>query len=132
VTRALKNHDGTIHFEGNVMRSNIIYVNFRAQHLAQDIHSGAMVQLLGWPADKWAEVTSADSAAQTVSIVHYSDDGLKHTIYVVPCAMVTVVIEKRDIPLEHFQTGTIDLVQGKLGRVCMRWSDSGPAPRSFA
>lgn len=113
------------------MRSNIIYVNFRAQHQAQDIHSGAMVQLLGWPTDKWAEVMSADTTAQMVSIVHYSDDGFKHSVYEIPCAMITVVIEKRDIPIEHFQTGSIDLVQGKLGRVSMRWTDTGPAPRFF-
>ncbi|MNG18019.1 hypothetical protein D3C84_1020450 [compost metagenome] len=113
------------------MQSNIIYVNFRAQHRAQDIGAGSMVQLLGWPCDKWAEVIAQCTKAQTISIVQYSDDGDERTVYRIPCAMVTVVIAKKDIPIQHFQTGSIDLVQGKLGRVCMRWSQSGPAPRSF-
>lgn len=113
------------------MQSNIIYVNFRAQHLAENVGPGSMVQLLGWPADKWAEVVSANTKSQTISIVQYSDDGVERSIHRIPCAMVTVVIEKRDIPTEHFQTGSIDLAQGKLGRVCMRWSQTGPVPRAF-
>ncbi|KZN20842.1 MULTISPECIES: hypothetical protein [Pseudomonas] len=113
------------------MNSNIIYVNFRSQHHAQDISTSSMVQLLGWPSDKWAEVVAACKKTQTVSIVHYSEEGDDRKVFRVPCAMVTVVIAKRDIPMEHFHTGSIDLAQGKLGRVCMRWSQSGPAPRSF-
>lgn len=113
------------------MQSNIIYVNFRSQHHAQGIGTGSMVQLLGWPADKWAEVITACTKNQTISLVQYSDEGDERAIYRVPCAMVTLVIEKKNIPIEHFQTGSIDLAQGKLGKVCMRWSQHGPAPRSF-
>jgi len=113
------------------MKSNIIYVNFRSQHHAQNISTGSMVQLLGWPSDKWAEVVARCTKAQTISIVQYSDEGDERKCYRIPCAMVTVVIAKSDIPMDHFQTGSIDLVQGKLGRVCMRWSQTGPAYRSF-
>lgn len=114
------------------MNTNVIYANFPQHPRVPHVIVGQMVQLSSWPEDHWAEAFAVNYERRIVSLVRYSDCGTMRYREDVPTALVTKVIEKRDIPVDHLTFGSIDLAQGKLGQVCMRWTSSGAQPRVFA
>ncbi len=114
------------------MNTNVIYANFPQHPRVPHVMVGQMVQLFGWPEDHWAEAFAVSYARRTVSLVRYSECGTKRYREDVPATLIGQVIEKRDIPVDHLTYGSIDLAQGKLGQVSMRWSNSGAMPRVFA
>lgn len=83
---------------------------------------GQVAQCHGWPENDWAEVVSIHPRDNSVMLLRYSDCGNNRLYESTPLALLSRFIDKRDIPLDHFITGSVDLIEGKLGRISVRWS----------
>lgn len=113
------------------MLSNVLYPNFRSAFPAHRFSPGTMVQLTGWPEHNWAEVVEPAGCDNRFKMVRYSSCGTERFIDRILPALVARVCEKNEIPLDHLISGSIDMAQGKLGQVSMRWTSCSAQQRIF-